>query len=138
MTHAATLTGKIGHHEVPAQLARMDVGVAPYPPMSPFYFSPLKIVEYMAAGVPIVASDQGQIATVVQHGRTGYLCAPGDPEAFAIRILELAADPSACDAMGRRAREHVLQFHTWDAGVRQVLERAGFHSAEAGKGVVVP
>ena len=51
-------------------------GIAPYPADAPFYFSPLKIVEYMAAGVPVVASDIGQIPSLIRHGTTGLLVRP--------------------------------------------------------------
>src|SRR5262249_53202779 len=55
-------TGSVDSDEVPGLLASMEVAVAPYPKLASFYFSPLKVYEYMAAGLPIVASRIGQLA----------------------------------------------------------------------------
>src|SRR5829696_4505234 len=76
-------TGAIPPESVPEMLASMDIAVAPYPPLTQFYFSPLKLYEYMAAGLPIVASRIGQIEEVIEHGQTGMLVPPGDAAAMA-------------------------------------------------------
>ena len=47
---SVTLVGSVPHEEVPSYLAAMDVAVAPYLPFEDFYYSPLKLYEYMAAG----------------------------------------------------------------------------------------
>ncbi|MCI5140562.1 MAG: glycosyltransferase [Candidatus Electrothrix sp. ATG1] len=56
-----TITGHIPHDEMPEYLAAIDIFVAPYPLITPFYFSPLKIFEAMSMGKPVIASAQGQI-----------------------------------------------------------------------------
>src|SRR5690606_35992876 len=96
----AELAGAVEPAEVPAWLARMDIAVAPYHGDQPFYFSPLKIYEYMAAGLPVVASDVGDLAALVRHGETGLLCPPGDPPALAAALARLAGDPAAARRMG--------------------------------------
>ncbi len=58
---ATTMTGHVRPDEVPRYLQRVDVAVAPYSSDQPCYFSPLKIFEYMAASVPVVASRVGDI-----------------------------------------------------------------------------
>src|ERR1051326_6064134 len=61
-----TFTGALRHEEIPAVIRQFDIAVAPYPNLDhEFYFSPLKIFEYMACGVPVVAPKLGQIAEVV-------------------------------------------------------------------------
>ena len=72
-----TITGAVAHEAVPRYLAEMDVGVAPYPDLPTFYFSPLKIFEYAAARVPIVASAVGQIAEILVHRKSALLHPPG-------------------------------------------------------------
>jgi glycosyltransferase involved in cell wall biosynthesis len=67
----------------------MDVAVAPYPGNLDFYFSPLKVVEYLAAGLPVVVSDIGQLSHLVSHGETGWLCPPGDEVALADALEQL-------------------------------------------------
>ncbi len=67
---------------IPQVLSTFDIAVAPYPELPDFYFSPLKILEYMAAGLPIVASRIGQIPTLVDHESTGLLVKPGCPQSL--------------------------------------------------------
>src|SRR5688572_17486018 len=86
-------TGAVPPESVPELLASMDVAVAPYPLLSNFYFSPLKLYEYMAAGLPIVASRIGQVEEVIQHGETGMLVPPGDAVAMAQCLIELHRHP---------------------------------------------
>ena len=60
------LTGWIEHAELPHYVAAMNVAVAPYPELDGFYFSPLKLFEYLAAGRPIIASAIGQITEILE------------------------------------------------------------------------
>jgi len=122
---AAELVGAVTPAEVPGHLAAMDVAVAPYPDLRPFYFSPLKMVESMAAGLAVVASRAGALDDLVAHGATGLLCPPGDPVALAGALAELAGDPARCARMGAAGRSRVLAEHTWDAVVDRVLALAG-------------
>jgi len=122
---AAELVGAVTPAEVPGHLAAMDVAVAPYPDLRPFYFSPLKMVESMAAGLAVVASRVGALDDLVAHGATGLLCPPGDPVALAGALAELAGDPARCARMGAAGRSRVLAEHTWDAVVDRVLALAG-------------
>lgn len=135
--NAAVLTGAVPPEEVPALLASMDVGVAPYPD-GPHYFSPLKVFEYMAAGLPVVASRIGQAATLVRDGTTGILCPPGDAAALAAALDRLRREPEPRARLGAAGRAAVLREHTWDAVAHSILELAklgsGFPSlAGAGK-----
>src|SRR5256886_16469048 len=71
-------TGAVAPREVPGLLTSVDVAVAPYPQATGFYFSPLKVYEYLAAGRAVVASRVGQLETVIRHDVNGLLCPPGD------------------------------------------------------------
>src|SRR5205823_5775752 len=66
-------TGAVSHHQIPEYVATMDIAVAPYRASSDFYFSPLKLYEYLAVGKAVVATNVGQIAQVIHHGENGYL-----------------------------------------------------------------
>jgi glycosyltransferase involved in cell wall biosynthesis len=121
---AAHFTGAVSHDGVPGLLTSMDVAVAPYPESPHFYFSPLKVFEYMAAGLPIVASRIGQLADVLQHERTGLLCLPGSAAGCAQAVERLRGDPFLCESLGRAARAAVLEKHTWEAVVKRVLSLA--------------
>ncbi len=65
------------------------------------------ILEYMAAGVPVVATDVGGAREAVVAGETGYLVKSDDDEAMAARIISLLRDPERSRAMGLRGREVV-------------------------------
>lgn len=116
-------TGAVSPGEVPGLLASMDVAVAPYPPLHDFYFSPLKLYEYMAAGLSIVASRIGQVEEVIQDNVTGILVAPGDAAALASVLYELYLDPQKRAQLGCAARESVRQC-TWDATVARIVSLA--------------
>lgn len=119
------LTGAVDPAAIPALLARMDIAVAPYPDLADFYFSPLKVMEYMAAGRTVVASRIGDIDGLVRHGETGLLCAPGDAIALADALAILISDPQQRSCLGRAARQHALAELGWDAVARRVLALTG-------------
>ena len=129
LTHAALLAGSAAPSEVPALLTSMDVAVAPYPDAGRFYFSPLKVYEYMAAARPVVASRVGQLETVIRDGATGLLCPPGDATALAAALERLRHDPQLRAQLGSAARASVLQGHTWDAIAGRILALAADRAA---------
>jgi glycosyltransferase involved in cell wall biosynthesis len=114
--------GRIAIDEVPAFLQRMDVLLAPYPAMEVFYFSPLKLFEYLAAGRAVVASRIGQIRELIEDGRSGILVPPGDVEATSRACLRLIADPALRQSLGEGARVAATSL-TWEANARAVLAR---------------
>lgn len=92
LSHLIHLTGWMPHDRIPEFIRRMDIAVAPYPNIDEFYFSPLKLFEYMACGRPVVASSIGQITEVIEHGRNGILHEPGNPTALAACLEALLTD----------------------------------------------
>lgn len=121
LADAASVTGPEDPEEVPRYLASMDAAVAPYPPDGSFYFSPLKVYEYMAAGLPVVASRLGSLVTLLDDGRCGMLVSPGDPAAFAEAFAVLRREPVLCRRLGREARAKVLRECTWDMVADRLL-----------------
>lgn len=73
---------------------------------------PLSVLEAMATGLPVVATEVGCLSEVVRPGETGMLAAPGRPEALAEAIGGLLADPALAREMGRRGREVVREEYT--------------------------
>lgn len=114
-------TGAVPNAEMPQMLSTMDIAVAPYPQIEDFYFSPLKILEYMAAGLPVVASQIGQIPTLIQHNETGLLVSPGCEADLAQSLLSLCDDAPARRRIGSAARRHVEQHHTWQSILDRIL-----------------
>jgi glycosyltransferase involved in cell wall biosynthesis len=120
-----TLTGSVPHEDVPALLRTMDVTVAPYPALDDFYFSPLKLTEYMAAGLPVVASRIGQVRSLVRHEETGLLFPPGDARELAGALRRLYDDPPLRRRLGAAAREFVAERCTWTGVLDRIVSLAG-------------
>ncbi|GIW40274.1 MAG: glycosyl transferase [Candidatus Binatia bacterium] len=117
----ATFAGEVPHHEVPKYLAGMDAGLAPYPKIPGFYFSPLKVFEYMGAGVPVVASRVGQLAEVLAHGRTALLHRPGSIDGMVRAIERLRSSPQLAHRLARNARSTLVRRFTWRRNAERVL-----------------
>jgi len=120
----AHMTGAVPASDVAQWLGRMHVAVAPYRSDQPFYFSPLKIYEYMAAGLPVVASHIGDLPQILKGGALGRLVEPDDPASLAAELAQLARDPALCVRLGTAARSHVLAHRTWDAVADRLLRAA--------------
>ncbi len=81
-----------------------------------FYFSPLKVYEYLAAGLPVIGSAIGEIPDVLDHGRLGRLVPPGDPAALADELVLLRRDHDERRRLRTATRQAALSRHSW-AGV---------------------
>ena len=94
IAHRVELVGSLAPACVPAALQGFDVAVAPYDDPEQDYFSPLKVFEYLAAGLPVVASDVGQLRGLldVDGEPAGLLVPPGDPAALREALCVLAHD----------------------------------------------
>jgi glycosyltransferase involved in cell wall biosynthesis len=117
----AVLLGPIPHCQVPAVLAEADIGLAPYARDAPDWFSPLKVFEYMAAGLAVVAGELPSTRELVS-GEHALLVPCGDPEALAGAVAGLAVDAPLRERMGSNARALVAAEHTWHHRARHVIE----------------
>ena len=118
--------GAVAPADMPGQLAGSAIGVAPYPDLGgeqQQYFSPLKVYEYLAAGLPVVASAVGQLPQIL--GELGTLVPPSDPAALATAIDTLAADPVLRGKLGWRGRMQAEEKHSWAGAVDRILGLAG-------------
>jgi glycosyltransferase involved in cell wall biosynthesis len=116
------LAGKVPHEEIPAYLAAMDLTVAPYTAEQGFYFSPLKVLESLAAGRPVVAPRLGQLNELIDHGVTGLLYEPGDLDAFVGSMHSLLSDSNRRAVMGAHARRHAVMNLSWDSVVGRAVK----------------
>jgi alpha-maltose-1-phosphate synthase len=126
----AALLGPIPHRQVPAVLAEADIGLAPYALDAPDYFSPLKLFEYMAAGLSVVAGELPATRALVS-GEHALLVPRGDPEALADAVAALTTDAPRRERMGRAARRLVAGTHTWRHRARRVIEHVAGHADTA-------
>ncbi len=121
LADGAVFTGSLQHEEVAPLVRQFDVALAPYPrPDHDFYFSPLKLFEYMACGVPVVAARLGQIEEIVCDGETGLLYTPEDPGALVEACARLLSDPDLRRRVGSAAAKEVHDRYTWDHNAERV------------------
>lgn len=130
-------TGAVDSAQVPALLARADAAVAPYP-AGDVYFSPLKVVEYLAAGLPVVAGAVADLPRLFTDGDELLLVPPGDTVALAGALRRLRGDPGLRARLGAAGAGAVRARHTWSAVVDDVLHRASAAAASAGPGGRAP
>jgi glycosyltransferase involved in cell wall biosynthesis len=79
----------------------------------------LVAAEAMATGLPVIATNCSSLPELVEDGRGGYLCAPGDVAAFADRISQLAENPGLRNEMGEYNRARAERLFSLDRIVRQ-------------------
>lgn len=115
-----TFHGAVAPADVPIHLRRFDIAVAPYP-AGPNYFSPLKIYEYLAAGVPTVASSVGSIPELLAGTDAGILVAPDDIAELTSALQTLLNDPVRRRRMGQAARAEAIARHSWESRCRDIL-----------------
>lgn len=119
LEHAVRFVGT--RDDVPALLSLLDVFVL----SSRNEANPVSILEAMAAGKPVVATDVGSVADTVRHGVTGYLVSAGDVEPMAGHVVELLQDPLWARQMGANARRTVVTHWSLERmveGYQQLIE----------------
>lgn len=119
-----TLVGAVPQAEVAPYIRAIDIAVAPYPQLERFYFSPLKVLEYLATGRAVVASGIGQLTELVRDGVTGLLVPPGDVQALVAACRRLAVDEQLRHTLGTQAAEEIQRSHTWTKRAAMVTELA--------------
>ena len=115
------LTGAVPQADVAERLGEADVALAPYPDLERFHYSPLMVLEYMGAGLPVVASEIGQVAELLEHESTALFVPPGDVGALADAMRRLAGDACLRGRLGVRAAEIAHAEHGWPRRIDQIL-----------------
>lgn len=123
-----TFTGTVPHDELPGRLRAEHVGVAPFDPEGfaalqlGWFWSPVKIFEYLAAGLPVVTVDIPELRELLPDvgGEVARFYPPGDPAALADVLVELGRDREAVRGMGRSARRLAEGRYSWDHQAAEV------------------
>ncbi len=127
MGERVIFTGRVPHPDVRAHLAAMNVFCVPRraTPVT-LLVPPLKPLEAMATGLPVVASDLPPLVETVQPGRYGQVVTADDPHAWADALAHLGYAPERAHSMGADARAWVARERTWAALVPRQLAAYGW------------
>ena len=118
--------GAVPYASMPEVVAAADIGVAPYDTARlaqlrlGFYWSPLKIFEYMACGLPTVTVPRFPLTEIVREGSEARHVKEADPVDLARVIVELADAPEERRRLGANARERVVEHYSWAAHCGQL------------------
>jgi glycosyltransferase involved in cell wall biosynthesis len=131
--HAGDVSGYRGrrlgprpYEMMPEVVAACDVGVAPYDTARlrqlalGFYWSPLKIFEYMASGLPTVTIPRFPLTEIVREGQEGLHFKEADASDLARKIAALAEDAALRRRLGSSARERVVLRYSWQKHCEQL------------------
>ena len=112
---------RVPNNEVPFWIRACDVVTIPWPwtEFSAYYTSPLKLFEYMAAGVPIVASDLPALREIISE-KSAVLVRPGEPRALAVGIERVLKNPEFTATIALEAKKDVKQY-TWQKRVEKII-----------------
>jgi glycosyltransferase involved in cell wall biosynthesis len=121
--HRLRFIDHVPSQEVPFWMRACDIGTIPWPwtEFSAYFTSPMKLFEYMAAGVPIVATDLPSLREVLRHGENAWLVEPGNPKAIAEAIDQLLREPHVGMLLANNARGSATSY-SWDNRARAILK----------------
>jgi glycosyltransferase involved in cell wall biosynthesis len=103
-----------------AVLAEMRRAVAVIVPSVWYEGFPMVVVESFASATPVVASNLGALAEIVEDGKTGILSAPGDATSLGQQVMRLLANPSLARHLGEAARNTFLEYYTPDTNLKRL------------------
>jgi glycosyltransferase involved in cell wall biosynthesis len=119
----AVFTGRVPVDQVRRYQAVLDVFAVPRTADRVCQLvTPLKPLEAMAGGIPVIASDVRALREIIEPGVTGTLTVPEDPEALADCLDQLIYSPRIRGEIGQAGREWVAQYRTWRAVTARYLE----------------
>jgi glycosyltransferase involved in cell wall biosynthesis len=111
--------GRVAHQQLPPYLAAADLLVLPSDSVESFG---LVLIEALACGKPVIASDLPGVSTIVRDQTDGLRVPPGNADALAEAMRALLSDPAQCVAMGRAGRERVVARYGWDVVADRIEE----------------
>lgn len=122
---------RVPNREVPLWIKVIDLAVAPYPaaPHYLHFMSPLKLFEYMAAGVPIIASDLPSLREVLKHRENAWLVDPEDSEMLLNAIVAILGNAELARRLSAKAQQDVKHF-AWENRAQRILDNLTMTAAQ--------
>lgn len=120
---------QVSYEKIPFLIAAADLGIAPYniehyPPLKKFgfFWSPLKIFEYLACGIPVLTSKYGRLEELLRPGNCAVFSEPGNSLIFSNHIKDLARHRDRLKDMGIAARKLAEEKYSWDNHTRKLMD----------------
>lgn len=108
------LVGQVSHPEALKWVSRAAVGLIAYQAVSQYQNClPTKVLEYMTAGIPVVATDVPANRNIIENADCGLLVAPDDPKQYAEAIIDLLSTQNKAKRLGDHGRRAVLTKYNW-------------------------
>jgi glycosyltransferase involved in cell wall biosynthesis len=120
IAHLVTFTGRLNPVEMIPYLSQADIGISSY--CGRVEFSGLKLLDYKAAGLAIIASGQNGQPAVLKHGQTGWLVPPCNEDELAEAIIHLTDHVDLRRHLGQQARIEAETTHSWRHTSEQLEE----------------
>jgi glycosyltransferase involved in cell wall biosynthesis len=122
---AVKCVGTVPHDEVPTYLGILDVALVLASSDKTFHYSPLKLAEYLAVGVPVIAPRVEQLAERLNDGVDSLMFEPGNVEELTRTLQYLADEPLERKRLSEAARETAERNHSWDESLAAIIEHLG-------------
>jgi len=110
LTGAVCITGRVAHDRVPDHVALFDIAVSP---RATFYASPMKVIEYMALGKPVVVPGTPNFLDIIDNQQEGITFEDGNVGSLEQALAELCQDSDKRRVLGMRARQKVERRLNW-------------------------
>lgn len=112
------MVGEKTHEEIEEMIRKSDVviGTSLHSNLN------LSMIEAMAAGVPVIAFDTGEMTKLIEHMKDGVLVAPGDVSGLSNALSLLLERRDIRESMGCKARDRILRERSWDTRIREELQ----------------
>lgn len=115
---SVTFTGRVPHDDMNQYLAAIDIAISP---RATFYASPMKILEYMAMGIPTVAPDMANIRDLISDGENGLLFEPENQLSLKKALGELLKSKELVTRIGRMARNSIVNKRNWNDIAQEII-----------------
>lgn len=116
---------RVDYFSMPKYIASSDICLCLYNDYSwspiGFYWSPLKLFDYMASAKPVIATAAGQIKRIIKDGKNGLLT-DNSLEDIIKKLLLLICDREKSKLIGNAAREEVIRYYNWERVVQQTID----------------
>ena len=114
--------GRITRKEVNELYGSARAGIVIYQPAeNHFEAQPIKLYEYMAAGLPVIASDFPLWKKIVEEAKCGICVNPEDPKAVRDACLEMLNNPEKAQEMGKAGRKTVIDKYSWEKEEKKLI-----------------